>query len=691
MHETQLQLRTNPRGCREARRSGGRRFTASGMAAGLLLALALPALPQPAGRSSAGPAPANAQGNAEFEALQAHFERVASQRSERLFRGITTVPQWEKRKAEARAGLEKMLWHNLRFPETAPAVTTTHRESRANYTIENLVIETAPDLFLTANLYLPKEGRKPFPVVLYQCGHASKQHYSKHGAWFAEHAIAALVMDNIEMGEVEFTHHGVYANGWFHWYSRGFSPLAVELWNARRAVDYLASRPDLDPKRIGATGRSGGGMTTFFLAALDERIAASAPVSGTLSTNGWVRQRLSAAHCDCQYPVNAYGMLYSEIGALIAPRPHLQCNADSDPGFPMNAFDELIGKMRRIYQLYGAAEALQTAVAPGGHQDTEAIRIPVYSFFLKHFLGRKTELTEEGPYDDPPPEALVCYRSGLPLKERLSRIDEDMIPVKETVFRPMPEAARSARRRTMMQELRNEVFRYFPEQAPPFDPQWSGETTAQGRRVQRVSFTSLEGLRVKATYSLPEPGKGRLPALLIADHRRGIPVWGNEQPLERNQWGGRAVLIVETVDSGSRALERNLRSFSDNDPVHHMKRQAMVAGTTIESIQVYEILRAIEFLRSLPEVDGGSIAVMGKGEMGVNAMYAALIDGRTQRVVLQSPTASHRQGPHYLGVLRYTDIPEVAAVLGPLLRVSGEIPPGLGFVKRCGYPPECLQ
>ena len=62
------------------------------------------------------------------------------------------------------------------------------------------------------------------------------------------------------------------SNAWFHWYSRGFSPLAVELLNARRAVDYLASRPDLDPKRIGATGRSGGGMTTFFLAAIDERI-----------------------------------------------------------------------------------------------------------------------------------------------------------------------------------------------------------------------------------------------------------------------------------------------------------------------------------------------------------------------------------------------------------------------------------
>jgi len=156
-----------------------------------------------------------------------------------------------------------MLWHDRQWPARPPAATITHREDHARYTIENVVLETAPKVFLTANLYLPKGGNKPYPVVLYQCGHASKTYYKKHGAWFAEHGIAALVMDNIEMGEVEFTHHGVYAQAWFHWYSRGFSPLAVELWNARRAVDYLVSRADLDKNRIGATGRSGADDDVF--------------------------------------------------------------------------------------------------------------------------------------------------------------------------------------------------------------------------------------------------------------------------------------------------------------------------------------------------------------------------------------------------------------------------------------------
>jgi len=75
----------------------------------------------------------------------------------------------------------------------------------------------------------------------------------------------------------------------------------------------------------------------------------------------------------------------------------------------------------------------------------------------------------------------------------------------------------------------------------------------------------------------------------------------------------------------------------------------------------------------------------------VNGMYAALVDGKVQRVVLSSPPDSHRQGPHYLGILRYTDIPEVAALLGGSLRLHGEAPAGLRAATRCGSLPDCLR
>jgi cephalosporin-C deacetylase-like acetyl esterase len=614
--------------------------------------------------------------NQEFQALQSHFERVISARFNNLFRGIGNAGHWEDRKGQTRQALARMLWHDFRWPDSPPRATITRREERPDYTIENLVLETAPNLYSTSNLYLPRTGRKPFPVILYQCGHANKNRFTHHGAWFATRGIAVMIMDNIEMGEMEFTHHGVYSHAWFHWYSRGFSPMAVELLNARRSLDYLCTRPDLDSKRIGATGISGGGMATFFLAAVDERVKASAPVSGSLSTVGWVKKRLTSAHCDCQYPVNSHGLLYSEIGALTAPRAQLLCNAEADRGFPMDAFNEMVDKMREIYRICNADGALRTAVVPGGHADTEAIRLPVYSFFLKEFLGIDTPVTAEGPVDKPPVERLVAFQDGYPLEERLTRIDEELITLHAYSLEPRPAQTRQKRITELTGQLRSEVFRYFPKEAALPDAVWGEPSTFQGRTIRKVSFRSFEDLRVRAIFSVPanmEPGT-KLPGVLVVDHRKGIPVWGNEQPLEGNRWGRRAVLITETLDKGSRALEQNLRSFSDDDPLHHMKRQAMVAGTTLESMQVYEILRSLEFLRSQPGVDSARISILGKGESGVNGLYASLLDGNVERAILWSPPASHKQGPHYLGILRYTDIPEVVALMGAKVRLYGETP-----------------
>jgi hypothetical protein len=212
---------------------------------------------------SAQPGPRPPVHPAEFQALQAHFDSVIAARHAALFRGISSVPQWEEQKRRIRLELARMLWHDYAWPSTPPPARITHRTEHSDYIVENIVLETAPNLYSTANLYIPRAGAKPYPVVLYQCGHANKSYFTRHGAWLASHGIAVMIMDNIEMGEIEFTHHGVYARAWFHWYSRGFSPLAVELLNARRTIDYLVTRPEIDRNRIGATGRSGGGMTTF--------------------------------------------------------------------------------------------------------------------------------------------------------------------------------------------------------------------------------------------------------------------------------------------------------------------------------------------------------------------------------------------------------------------------------------------
>jgi len=612
--------------------------------------------------------------NEHYSALQKHFETVVNENSARAFEGVDNVAGWEKERTAIKAKLLKMMGHDRLWPVQPPGVKITNRVERADYIMECLVLETAPGLYITANFYIPRKGSGPYPLVIYQSGHSPRGYYGNkaafkhHGAWFAARGISCLILDTIELGELLVTHHGLYYYKWYDWFSRGYSPLAAEVYNARRAMDYLVTRPEVDERRIGATGISGGGVTTFFLTMIDDRIKAAAPVSGVCSTVGHIEGRLAVEHCDCMYPVNSAGLLFSEIGALAAPRPFLLCNALSDGLFPMPYFDQLVEKMRQVYRLYGASDKLRSATVPGGHADSEAIRLPVYSFFLKEFLGLDTTLTEHGAVDTVKAEQLLCYRDGFPLDERLTAIHEEFMPRAVFVPERLTAQAREARLRELTGTLRSEVFPYFPEKSVPFESQWEEQSGMWKRTMRAVSFRSFAGLRVEGIYTVPEhleQGR-RVPAVLVIRDKRKPGWWPEINRQEGYDWGERAVLIIEPLDNDSRALDDSL--------AHQMERQAMIAGQSFDGIRVYEIIHSLEFLRSLPEVDPENITIAANGAFGINGLYAAMLDGKVRRLALESPTASHLAGPHYLGVLLHTDIPEAVCLMADKVKLYGMVP-----------------
>ncbi|MBW7997859.1 MAG: hypothetical protein FVQ81_15080 [Candidatus Glassbacteria bacterium] len=618
--------------------------------------------------------------NEHYTALQHHMERATAARTQDALAGLSSLESWEKTRKEIQAKLEHVMGFDRTWPAEPPPVTVTNTINREQFTVECLVAETAPGVYVTANLYLPVSGQKPCPVIVYQSGHSTnppwgnKTRFKHHGAWFASRGIAVLIMDTIEMGELNVTHHGLYYNRWYHLISRGYSPLAVEVYNARRMIDYLLTRAEIDPDRIGATGISGGGVTTFFLTALDQRVAAGAPVSGVCSSSGHIEDRLAVLHCDCMYPMNSYGLTYIEMGALAAPRPMLLCNAESDPLFPMPYFSQLADGMRQVYELYGAGDKIGTATVPGGHADSERIRLPVYEFYLRLFLGRDVKVTEHGAVDTSfSVSELQAMRDGFPLNERLTRIHEEFMPRAVAVPQKMSINERNDKLEQLAVRLGERVFGYFPsnERAPA--PSWGEERVLWGRRIREVTFEGWDGIRISGQYSLPaqiENGT-KLPAVLVIKNGEDISSW--LRTLEKQEgydWGDRAVLVVELLNIGYRAVDDSLE--------HQMRRQATIIGRSFDGMRVYEIIRSLDLLRSLDEVDNSRLTVSGRGALGVNGVYAALLaGGEPVKAVVESPPASHTQGPYYLGILRETDIPEVLSLMGPRLKVIGEVDAGL--------------
>jgi poly(3-hydroxybutyrate) depolymerase len=164
--------------------------------------------------------------------------------------------------------------------------------------------------------------------------YGNKTSYQHHGAWFAREGYCCLTLDTIQLGEIEGVHHGTNNMGMWWWLGRGYTPAGVEAWNAVRALDYLSTRPEVDMKRIGVTGRSGGGASTWWIAAIDDRPACLVPVAGITDLENHVVDGCTEGHCDCMYQVNTFGWDFPTVAAMVAPRPLTELKERSFRGWP---------------------------------------------------------------------------------------------------------------------------------------------------------------------------------------------------------------------------------------------------------------------------------------------------------------------------------------------------------------------
>ena len=255
---------------------------------------------------------------------------------------------------------------------------------------------------------------------------AIRRNYQHHGAWFAQNGYVCLVIDTLQMGEIEGLHHGTYRENMWWWNARGYTPAGVEAWNSIRAIDYLVSRPEVDPNRIGMTGRSGGGAYSWYTAALDDRIKVAVPVAGITNLHNHVVDGCVEGHCDCMYMVNTYRWDYPQLAALIAPRPLLISNTDRDKLFPFDGVVDIYQKVRRLYELDGKGDDIALQMAAGPHEDLQVLQLYALQWFNQHLKGENRRI-ETAAKDYFKPEELKVF-DKLPADQINTRIQETFVP-----------------------------------------------------------------------------------------------------------------------------------------------------------------------------------------------------------------------------------------------------------------------
>ncbi|MBN2289871.1 MAG: acetylxylan esterase, partial [Candidatus Glassbacteria bacterium] len=540
-----------------------------------------------------------------------------------------------------------------RTPLQATVVRTIELE---DYTVEVLHYQSLPGFYVTANLYLPKKGEGPFPAVIWGPGHGKGVYGTKtsrqpHAALWARNGYLCLVIDPIQAAEVYGIHHGLSGYDLHDWYCRGYTPMGIEVWNAMRGVDYLLTRPEVDGSRLTITGVSGGGHLSWMAGAADPRLSVVQPAAGTADVATHIRRNLQNMHCDCAYFVNTYRHDWFTLAALICPRPLLMHNSIEDAYYPPEGYTAVLEKAREIYGWYDTADRVDMCEVPGPHGYYPAQREKAVDFSNLWLLGRKTEAREQ-PVEKIPEEklgALGGLYAGHP--ENINdRIQDLLIPTARLEpFRDRNEWER--KRAGIMEKLRGVVFRNLPQEIHPVVKDEGGHGS--------LILETEPGIEVGMVSDVPEADGGVRSAVLYLASPGDT--W------ENSLWTFmKAYPLPEAATSKHMVFPRGTGSgLWDDVTLKRFEREALILGRTLDEMRLYDVLCAAELAaRSLGSA-GGELTLVGKGPQGILAAYAALLDPRVTRVILHSPGKSHRSGPYFLNVLRYTDTPQALAMLAP--------------------------
>jgi len=610
--------------------------------------------------------------------IRDYLSREARRITDHALTDFTDADAWNRLIPERREQYREMmgLTELPPYAERPPLnARVTGIVERPRYRIEKLYYESLPQLYVTANLYVPtvdenrNAARPPFAGVLYVCGHSETQkvHYQAHPRRFAELGFVCLVVETIQLGEVRGYHHGCYREGWHHWVSRGYTPASIEAINGIRGLDLLTQRPDVDGERLGVTGISGGGAVTWWTTAADERVKVAAPVCGTSSLASYIADRTIDGHCDCMWLNNTYRWDLADVGALIAPRPLMIASADRDSIFTIAAIREVHQQLEGLYGKLGAADNLRLIDTPGGHSYHERSRTAIFSWFLKHLQGRDVPPEQIGDIDESPEvqeseETLRVFVNG-PLPEDRTRTIHDVFTPPSPPIIEVVETLKQTRA-AVITGLREQTFGAFPADPPPLDLQVEYQFADNGATGCRFAFTSEEGWRLhglaRQARTIPSP----MPAV-VALRSPDEPRNATEAYVGRIRAPWRKI-IAEPRGIGDTAWGQELQ--------WHLRRAAAWTGRTLASMRVWDTLRALEAARSLPDANADRVGLAARGEMAAVALYAALLDGRVSTLILESPPATQNapsrpdgrgDAIEMLNCLRITDLPQVAGLLYP--------------------------
>jgi hypothetical protein len=537
------------------------------------------------------------------------------------------------------------------------------------YSIKNLIFQTRPGIFATANLYIP-DGKGPFPAVINMLGHWRKGKIDSTGPQAVGHTLAAngyvcLTLDPWGSGERTTVHgifedHGDGNNLGSALLNLGESLLGITISDNIRGVDLLYSLPYVNSGKIGATGASGGGNQTMWLAALDERIKAAVPVVSV----GTFQSYIMGTPCICEVMTDALTFMEeSGVLAMIAPRAVMPCNhkKDANPAFFPSEMMRSYQNAKPIFRMLGVEENLSYHIFDLSHGYMKADREAMLGWFDLHLkgIGPGTPRNEI-PFVQLPEEELMVFQKGL---RETGVITTDEYCIKRGI------------------ELRNSFLN-----TGSFDLKIKRNDLREILKVdERSSVTEIHKysaiggwnrLAIETSDSkmipllLHAPPGNSTDFLIICDPegKRSIP----EELITESLRSGKGIAIVDLSGTGESSFNLSRMNYF-NGKLRVMSRSELWLGKRVLGEWVEELNLVNRFLRD--QYKSEKIDIDGSKEAGLAALFMCAIYNNTDQLFLREVPVSYQfdnrdsidfysSGIFLPGILQWGDVSLVASMTG---------------------------
>ena len=521
------------------------------------------------------------------------------------------------------------------FPERTPLNAKTVRTIKADgYRIELVIYESRPQHHITANLYLP-EGDGPFPAVVVSSGHSrtgkTADYNQRFGIMMASQGMAALCFDPIGQGErsqiLDDQGQPKFSGTTTEHFLMGVGSTLVgrntatyRVWDGMRSIDYLVSRAEIDPARIGYTGCSGGGTLTSYVMALDERVACAAPAC-YLTTFRRLIETIGPQDAEQNiFGQIAFGLDHPDYVLMRAPRPTLISSTTGDYFDYAGAWDNY-RQSKRIYGRLGFPERVDLVEIDGKH-GVQPQNLATIAHWMQRWLLDRDEAVPIAELATRPPAALLCTESGQVLDLPDERSVFDLNAEREQQLATQRENLwKTKSREAMLDSVRERVgVRAIDELKPP--------TFVDVGRIQRDEY-HIDRLILHTDSGVPLPGLTFHPespqddAYLYLHDDGKLGDSQPDGPIEQLVADGYAVVSVDLRGQGETATGKRDELLTDWKTYY----LAYLLGKPLLGLRVEDALAAGQFVAyyQKPKDKPRHVHLVGVGQAGIVALHAAAL------------------------------------------------------------------